>query len=472
MAARVVAAVDLGASSGRVMAGLVEGESIRLELVHRFPNDVVERGGHLRWDIETLWSQVQHGIGLLAARYPQVESIGIDTWGVDYGLLDADGDLLADPVSYRDGRTVGVVDQVHRIVSPDELFALNGLQFLPFTTLYQLAVEQRGPHWERVAHVVLLPDLLAYWLTGQLRTERTNASTTGLVDIANGMWSAELLDRLGIAPELLASLQSPGEVRGAVHPHQCAQLGLRESTVVTTVGSHDTASAVAALPASSPDFAYISSGTWSLVGLELGAPVVTRAARLANFTNEAGIDGSTRFLRNVGGLWLLQECLRTWREEGNQPDLEALLADAAALPADGPQIDVDDSGLIAPGDMPDRIAAAVAAKGSAAPSSPAQVVRCIIESLAAAYARTINEASRLAGHRVEHVHIVGGGSQNALLCQRTADQTGHPVIAGPVEATALGNVLVQARALGLVDASFSKTRAIAAGFQLHHYGPR
>lgn len=454
------------------MAGVIQGQAIQLDLIHRFANGAVERDGHLRWDVRMLWTEICRGLKILAQRYPQVESIGIDTWGVDYALLDSEGDLLADPVSHRDSRTESIADQVHAVVGFDELYRLNGLQFLPFTTLYQLAVEQRGPQWDRVARVVLLPDLFAYWLTGQLRTERINASTTGLVDVTTGTWSSALLLRLGLSPDLFPALESPGESRGAVQSRICGELGLSETTVVTTVGSHDTASAVAAVPATSPEFAYISSGTWSLVGLELDAPVVTRLAQEANFTNEAGVDGSTRFLRNVGGLWLLQECLRSWEEQGMRLDLAALLAEAAALSVDVPPIDVDDPGFIAPGDMPDRIATAVAAKGDPAPSSPAQFVRCIIESLALAYDRTIAQASDLAGHHVEQVHIVGGGSQNSLLCQRTADLSGHAVLAGPVEATAHGNVMVQAQALGLIGAGLEERRAAIARLPLHRYDPR
>ena len=454
------------------MAGVIQGQAIQLDPVHRFANGAVERDGHLRWDVGMLWSETCRGLKKLAQRYPQVESIGIDTWGVDYALLDSEGDLLADPVSHRDNRTAGIADEVHAVVGFDELYRLNGLQFLPFTTLYQLAVEQRGPRWDRVAHVVLLPDLFAYWLTGRLRTERTNASTTGLLDVATGTWSSALLSRLGLDPDLFPALESPGESRGAVQSRICGELGLSETTVVTTVGSHDTASAVAAVPATSPEFAYISSGTWSLVGLELDAPVVTRLAQGANFTNEAGVDGSTRFLRNVGGLWLLQECQRSWEEEDLRLELGTLLAEAAALSAEVPLIDVDDPGFISPGDMPHRIAAAVAANGNPAPSSPAQVVRIIIESLASAHDRTITQASELADHRVEQVHIVGGGSQNSLLCQRTADHTGRTVIAGPVEATSVGNVMVQAQALGLIGAGLEERRAASARLPLHRYDPR
>lgn len=451
MADCVLAAVDLGASGGRVMAGTVHGDGrIELEARHRFPNGVVERDGHLRWDVGRLLDEVQAGLALV----PEAASIGIDTWAVDYGLLDADGELLDDPIAYRDDRTAGVIDDVHRRIPPDELFAVNGLQFLPFNTIYQLAAEQRAPRWGRAVHLLLVPDLLAYWLTGELGTELTNASTTGLLDARSHQWSAELLDRMGIPPSMLPALRSPGERRGTT----------ADGTPVVTVGSHDTASAVVGVPATTERFAYIASGTWSLVGLELDQPVLTEAARAANFTNEAGVDGRTRFLRNVGGLWLLQECLREWHRD----DLDALLAGAAAVPAGGPRVDVDDPAFIAPGDMPERIATAAGRDDL----DPAQTVRCILDSLAEGYARTLDDASRVAGREVDVVHVVGGGAQNALLCQLTADATGRPVLAGPVEATALGNVVVQARAAGVLPAGLDDIRAeIAATTPLRRYDP-
>ena len=435
--ARTFAAVDLGASSGRVVAGTVDGERVVLDEIHRFPNEVVEADGHLRWDLTRLTAEVRDGIDRLVAAHPDVESIGIDTWGVDYGLLDGDGRLLAEPISYRDDRTAKVVDEVHERVAPDEVFAVNGLQFLPFTTLYQLVAEQR----DDAAHVVLLPDLLAHDLTGELGTEATNASTTGLVDVQTGDWSTELFDRLGLTNRF-PPIEQPGTVRGT-GPH-----GLP----VTTVGSHDTASAVVGVPATTDRFAYVACGTWSLVGLELPTPVLTAEARAANFTNEGGVDGRTRFLRNVGGLWLLQESMRAW----GRADLAALLAEAAALPG-GPVIDVDDPAFIPPGRMPERIADAAGRV-----LTEAETARCVLDSLAAAFARTVDEAAALAGTTVDVIHVVGGGSANDLLCQLTAEQSGRCVVAGPTEATALGNVVVQARTHGALSGSLEDLRAVVA----------
>jgi rhamnulokinase len=426
------------------MRGLVDGDRIELEPVHRFANAVVERGGHLRWAMRGLYDEVRRGLALV----PDAAAIGIDTWAVDYGLLDGDGELLADPVAYRDDRTVAVIDAVHACVDPAELYDINGLQFLPFNTIYQLAAE---PLLDQARHVVLLPDLLAFWLTGSLGTELTNASTTGLLDVRSLDWSARLLGRLGLDAGLLPTIQPPGRLRG-----------MAGGTPVVTVASHDTASAVVGVPATTDRFAYVVSGTWSLVGLELSAPVLTDAARNANFTNEVGVDGRTRFLRNVGGLWLLQECLRSW----GRGDLHELLDAAASVPP-GPTVDVDDPVFIPPDRMPDRIAAAVG-RGL----SPPATVRCILDSLARAYARTIHEASRLAERVVEVVHVVGGGSQNELLCQLTADAVGLPVLAGPVEATALGNVVVQAVAAGALPPSLDAVRACLAGaVALRRYEP-
>lgn len=468
MGRRVFAAVDLGASSGRVVAGVVDAGCVTLDVVHRFANGVHDIDGHLRWDFTSLCGDVLTGLAALAARYPQVESIGVDTWGVDYGLLDDDGNLLAEPVAYRDERTTAVVDDVHMRIPRDELFAITGLQFVPFNTIYQLAAEQRGPWWEKAAHVVLVPDLIAFHLTGELRTEATNASTTGLVDVRTGDWSGVLLERVDVPPAMLPPIEQPGAVRGRVRPDLCRGLGLSPATVVTTVGSHDTASAVVGVPATSTRFAYVSSGTWSLVGLELAAPVLTDRARVANFSNELGVDGRARFLRNTGGLWLLQESLRTWREQGHDIDLLALLAEATRLPGAGPVIDVDDPAFVAPGDIPARIARVAGCDLA----TPAHTVRCIVDSLASAYAATVEQASEIAGRRVDVLHVVGGGSRNDMLCRATAQLVRVPVLAGPAEATALGNVLVQARAHGAAPGTLEEMRAqVARHVALRRYEP-
>jgi rhamnulokinase len=470
----VHAAVDIGASSGRVVAGVVTDGQIELHTVHRFANGAVRADGRLRWNLRGLFAEVLTGMTRLGERYGEVTSIGVDTWAVDYGLLDADGRLLAEPTAYRDDRTTpAVLAGVHARVGAEELYAVNGLQSLPFTTIYQLAAEQQDALWPRVRHAVLLPDLLGYWLTGELRTEVTNASTTGLLDARTRTFSADLARRLDLPPHLFPPLVQPGERLGTLLPEVARTTGLAAGTTVVAVGSHDTASAVVGVPATEARWAYVSSGTWSLVGLELEAPVLTAESRAANFTNEGGVDGRTRFLRNVGGLWLLSESLRDWAEHGEPPELEPLLAAAAALPSGGPRVDVDDDAFIAPGGMPERIRQACRTSGQAVPRTQAELVRCVLESLAAAYARTLDQAERLTGRSVEVVHVVGGGAQNTLLCQLAADACRRTVLAGPVEATALGNVMVQARTAGSSTGTLEELRAAtAARLDLRRYEPQ
>ena len=469
---RVFGAIDLGASGGRVAAGRISNGRCDLSVVHRFPNAPVLRAGRVRWDVERIFSEVLVGLHRLNEQFPSVESIGIDGWGVDVALLDAEGDLVADPISYRDSRSASFVDEVYAVISPRELFAVNGLQFLPFTTLFQLAAACSESSWNRVAHVVLLPDLVGYWLTGRLGTEVTNASTTGLLQAKTGTWSDRIFSALGLDAGLFPPLRFPGEMLGPITDLVASRTGLRGSVEVTTVASHDTASAVVAVPTVTPEFVYVSSGTWSLVGTEMERPVLTSGVMATNFTNERGIDGRIRLLRNVGGLWLLQECLRVWAKDGQEIDLSRLLDSAADL-SSGPVINVDDPDFVGPGDMPGRIAAAVAMAGHPPlPTQPA-VVRCILDSLAAAYAATAETVATLTGHDVGVVHIVGGGSRNGLLCQLTADALGKQVLAGPAEATALGNVLVQARARGVLPQDLAALRReLACHEDLVRYRPR
>lgn len=469
----VFAAVDIGASSGRVILGRVGSDGVQLEVIHRFPNGVVELDGGLRWNFDALFAEVLEGLRaaatVAAAQGERIVSIGIDTWAVDYGLVNTAGELTAQPFSYRDDRSRAAVEPVHRKLDPARLYATTGLQFLQFNTIYQLAAEKDLDGLQ----ALLIPDLIAFLLTGVRRTEATNASTTGLFDAVAGEWATEFLSALGLRRDLFPPLIQPGETFGTLLPDVASAVGLPRDTKVVAVGSHDTASAVAAVPAREDDFAYISSGTWSLVGLELKHPVLTEASREANFTNERGVDGTIRYLRNMGGLWLLSECQRTWAAEGFRPELPALLQAAAALPPGGPQINPDDPYFIAPDNMPERIRAAVRRTGDVLIDDPAAITRCIMDSLANGYARTIRDAEKLADRAVDVVHVVGGGSQNQLLCQLTADAARRPVIAGPVEATALGNVLVQARAAGAVTGGLAELRAlVAAGSPLQVFAPQ
>jgi rhamnulokinase len=432
------AAVDLGASSGRVMLARVGPDELSLHEVHRFPNEPVRVAGTLHWDVLGLYREVLTGLrGADGA-----ESVGIDSWAVDYGLLDTGGALLGNPVHYRDGRTDGVMERVVAEVGAQALYDVSGLQFLPFNTVYQLL---SAPPPAQARTLLMIPDLLAYWLTGTVGAEVTNASTTGLYDVRSGAWSDPLIARLGLPRSLFPPLRPPGSPAGSLRADVAAPAGLPPSLPVTAVGSHDTASAVFAVPAADEEFGYVSCGTWSLAGVELTAPVLTAESRAAGFTNEVGVDGTIRYLRNIMGLWLLQESLRAW---GPSASLPALLAAAADAPPFASLVDPGAQEFLPPGDMPARIAAHCERTGQRPPADRAALVRCVLESLALGHRAAIREAAALSGRKVETVHVVGGGARNALLCQLTADACGLPVVAGPVEATAIGNALVQARAHG------------------------
>ncbi len=463
-AVKSYAAVDLGASSGRVMVGRVGPDSLELTEAHRFPNRPVRVPEGLRWDVLGLYAGVLDGLKTAGA----VDSVGIDSWAVDYGLLDADGALLGNPVHYRDSRTDRIAEKVWATVPAEELYAATGLQYAPFNTLYQLTAARESAQLAQTRRLLLIPDLLTYWLTGEQGTELTNASTTQLIDPRTRDWAHGVVERLGIDLSLFAPLRQPGDAAGVLRPEVLEETGLAGPVPVTAVGSHDTASAVAAVPADGQRFAYICTGTWSLAGLELDAPVLTEESRAANFTNELGLDGTVRYLRNIMGLWLLQECLRAWDE----PDLGALLPAAAKVPALRSVVDAGDAAFLAPGRMPERIAEACRDSGQPVPATPAEITRCILDSLALAHRKAVTDAQLLAGRSVDVVHIVGGGTRNALLCQLTADACGLPVVAGPTEAAALGNVLVQARAHGLVGDLAGMRRLLTRTQPLTRYEPR
>lgn len=458
-----VAAVDLGATSGRVMLARVGPDRLELHEAHRFGNEPVElagrTGSHLHWDVVRLYAEVLTGleaVGRLLGPGERLAGIGIDSWAVDYGLLDAAGELLGTPYCYRDARTAEGVRRTHERVSAAELYQENGLQHLPFTTLHQLAVEPAA-RLDRARTLLLLPDLLGFWLTGVARAEVTNASTTGLLDVRTREWNRALVKRLGLPDAVLPDLVRPGERVGTLLPHVAAATGLPPDTPVLAVGSHDTASAVVGVPAAGPGFGYISCGTWSLVGLELTDPVLTEPARAANFTHEGGVDGTIRFLRNVMGLWLLNESVREWGRDSTVA-LDALLGAASGLPDGGPVFDPDDPAFLPPGDMTGRVRSAFEAAGGAPEADRPTLVRSVLDSLAAAYARALDDARRVSGAPADVIHLVGGGSRNHLLCRLTARATGLPVLAGPVEATAIGNVLVQARALGALTGDLATLR--------------
>jgi len=455
-----LAAVDLGASSGRVMAARVGPGLLELHEVNRFPNRPVRVAGTLYWDVLALYGGVLDGLRAAGRDAGHLDGVGIDSWAVDVGLLDADGVLVGNPVHYRDARHATAVPDVHALVPPEELYRVSGLQHLPFTTLFQLAGMRSRAGFGIAERVLLIPDLLGCWLTGAVGAEATNASTTGLLDATTRQWSTELIDRLGLPRELFPPLTQPGDRLGELTPEVLAETGLTGPVPVTAVGSHDTASAVVGVPAESAHFGYVSCGTWSLVGVELERPVLTEASRRAGFTNELGVDGTVRYLRNVMGLWLLQESLRTWQAAGLPADLTELLHAASREPAFAAVVDCDDDRFLPPGDMPARIAQLCQETGQTPPQTQAATVRCILDSLALAYRRTVRRAAALSGRDVDVLHVVGGGARNALLMQLTADACGLPVVAGPVEAAALGNALVQARAGGAVPGGLAELRAL------------
>lgn len=460
MPAGAVAAVDLGASSGRVILGRVGPNSIAIEEIHRFPNVPVHLPDGLHWDALGLFREVLEGLGRAARMEPDLRSIGVDAWAIDYGLLDADGRLLGNPYHYRDERVARGVEHVHCLISPQAMYARTGLQFLPFGTIYQLAASLGTAELDRAATMLLMPDLIGYWLSGHRVAEATNASTTGLYDVVGRDWATDLVNTAGLPSRILPKLRAPGDRLGGLRADVQRATTLSPSVELTLVGSHDTASAVVGVPAETDAFAYISCGTWALVGVELVAPILSEASRAANFTNEGGVDGRIRYLRNVTGLWLLQESLAAWEHAGSSVDLGSLLAEAAELPAGGPLIDPDDPVFLPLGDMPQRITDACRATDQPVPASRAAIVRCILDSLADAFARTVRDAIRLSGRTVDVIQLVGGGSRNELLCQLTSDACDLPVMAGPVEATAIGNILVQARAHGFVDGDLEALRAL------------
>ncbi|HQZ00823.1 MAG TPA: rhamnulokinase family protein [Propionicimonas sp.] len=473
MTARYFAAADLGASSGRVILGKLEDGRFELSETVRFENGPVDAADGIHTDARGLFEHVCRGIEVaIAASGGALESVGVDTWGVDYGRLDASGELLESPFHYRDDRTTGVPELVFAELPAAQLYASAGLQVMAFNTIFQLVAARDDARWGEVSQILLTPDLLSYWLCGRRAAEVTIASTTGLLDVATRTWSDAICAHLAEVyrlpvPRVLPELVEPGTVLGATTPGLFSRL-----VQVVAVGGHDTASAVASIPATTTDFAFISSGTWSLVGLELEQPVLSEASRAADFTNELGIDGTVRYLKNVMGLWVLSESMRTWKSRGLAIELLPLLAAAAERPGLACVLDMTDARLLPPGDMPSRLLAMAAETGQELADDPVAITRCILDSLAVAYRRTIRLACELAGREVSVVHVVGGGCQNTLLCQLTAEATGLPVIAGPAEGTALGNLLVQARAMGALSGDRTALREVAiASSELVTYQP-
>ncbi|PWU47693.1 rhamnulokinase [Micromonospora globispora] len=447
MSERRCVAVDLGAESGRIVVGTFDGHRLGTEIVHRFPNRPRMVDGHLRWDVAALWSEIVEGLSRAGAAEP-VDSVGVDSWGIDFGYLDERGDLVADPVSHRDARTDGTLNAAAQMVGRERLYRDTGIQLMQINAVFQLLAESRagGPP-PAARRLLMIPDLFHHLLSGSSVAEFTAVSTTGAYDVAGRAWATKLLDDLGIRTDLLPEVVDAGTDLGAVVPALATLPGLA-STRVITPGSHDTASAVAAVPFADPYAGYISSGTWSLVGVELVHPVVNESSRKANLTNEGGVAGTVRLLRNVMGLWVLQECRRQWAREGRDIEYPALVALAAEASAMGSIVDVDHPSFVHPGDMPARVRDYCRSTGQPVPSTVGEVARSVLEGLALRYRAAFDSIAEVTGRPTTLVHIVGGGSRNDLLNQLTADVTGLAVHAGPVEATAMGNLLVQLVALG------------------------
>lgn len=449
--------MDLGATSGRVILGRFASGTVELETVHRFANDPIQMPDGLHWDIQGLWRNVLEGLRAAYRREPELAGVAVDSWAVDYALM-AGQRMLGVPFHYRDERTLRGVQAVSSKISPAGLYARNGLQAMSYNTVYQLATE--GEILNLADGILLIPDLMSFWLTGVRTNEWTNASTTGLMSPATRTWDLDLVDRLGMPRRVFGGFVNPGDRIGDLRPAVVEMVG--GPLTVSAVASHDTASAVLATPLVSRDSAYLSLGTWGLVGLELDAPVVSDEARLGSMTNEGGVDGRTRFLRNVMGTWLLSESMRTWERAGRVHDLPGLLAAAGDVTREVAVFDASDPRFMAPGDLPARIRDWCVEHDVEPPRDEVETVRSIVESLAHAFADAIAEAGRLSGRAVDVIHVVGGGSQNTLLCRRLAEVSGRPVLAGPVEATALGNVLVQGRTLGWVEGGLDDLRQIVA----------
>jgi rhamnulokinase len=458
-------AVDLGAESGRTVVGSFDGDRLAVEEIRRFPNRPVEVAGTLQWDVLRLYGDVLDGV---RAAGP-VESMGVDSWGVDFGLLDRAGHLLGNPVHYRDRRTEGMLEEAFHRVPREEIYERTGIQFIPINTLYQLMalVTSRDPQLEAADRLLTMPALLAYWLTGTQADEFTNATTTQCYDPRVGGWAAAMLHKLGIPVRIFGDVVQPGTDLGV--PRGALAL---EAARVIAPATHDTASAVAAVPFDSHDEAFISSGTWSLVGIEIREPVINQKALEANLTNEGGVGGTFRLLKNVMGLWLLQECRRAWSAGGADMPYDDLLRLAEAAPPFAAIIDPDDERVLRPGAMPARIVELAVQSGQSLGPKPGEIARCIFESLALKYRQTVQQIERVSGLHIRTIHVVGGGASNRLLCQMTADACGRPVVAGPVEATAMGNLLVQAMALGRISTLEQARELVRRSVALETYEPK
>jgi len=472
MKPRHMLAFDLGAGSGRAVLGTLSEERLQIKELHRFPNRPLELVGHLHWDFVRLFSEMQSGLKACAGEVGgDLESMAIDTWGVDYALLASDGSVLGQPFAYRDSRTDRAMEAFFAQVPRERVYDLTGIQFMQLNTLFQLfAMRQQTPKVLAAASDLLFtPDFYNYLFTGEKKTEYTIATTSQMFNHRANSWDAELLRALCLPRGVMKEIIEPGAVLGMLNERLAKELGLPRIPVIATA-SHDTASAVAAVPAEGNDWAYISSGTWSLMGIEIPEPIINDAALKCNFTNEGGVGRSIRFLKNIGGLWLLQECKRMWEKERTVGYDELIGAAGAAAPFKT-LIDPDAPDFLNPADMPAAIREFAARTGQPAPATKGEYVRSILEGLALKYRFVLEQLRMLSPQAVNRVHIIGGGSQNRLLCQFAASAMGLRVIAGPVEATAMGNLMIQALGLGLVTSVTELRRTIRSSSEVTEYAP-
>jgi rhamnulokinase len=467
-----VLAFDLGAGSGRAMLGRLEDGRMTVEEIHRFPNEPVAVGDRLHWDILRLYHEIKQGLLIAGRRGEDIRGIGIDSWAVDYGLLDKNGELLGNPYHYRDSRTDGMMEKLFESVGADEVFARTGIQFIQINTIYQLLALKEADHpaLREARRFLMIPDLLRYFLTGEAANEFTNATTTQLFNPVTGDWDERLLGAIGIPRDWFGPVLMPGAPAGELRRSVQSELGLG-AVRVTAVAEHDTGSAVAAVPAESDSFAYLSCGTWSLLGTEMPKPVLTEEARKLNFTNEGGVAGTYRLLKNIMGLWILEECRRAWKREGRETSHAELLACAEAARPFAALIDPDDASFFTPGDMPERVRAYADRTGQRAPEDEGAIARCVLESLALKYRHILEQTERLSGRKFDKLHMVGGGIRNRLLCQWTANAIGRPVWAGPAEGSAIGNLAVQWMASGDLADIREARKVIRDSFPVEVYEP-
>jgi rhamnulokinase len=465
-------AFDIGASSGRALLGSLTDEKLDLTEIHRFNNQMMLIHGHFYWNIFSLFNELKTGLAKCIKEYNiQPESIGIDTWGVDYALITKDGQLAGLPFAYRDGRTNTSMEEFFRLLPKKETYLLSGIQFMQFNTLFQLfSAYQSGLETMKITDSMLFtPDALNFLFTGIRKNEYTIASTSQMLKVGKPEWEYRLFDVAGISHELVEEIIPPGTILGTLMPEVCMETG-SEPIPCIAVASHDTASAIASVPAEEGKWVYISSGTWSVMGIESQEPQVTEETLALNFTNEGGVDGTTRFLKNIMGLWLIQECKRKWDSEISH-SWSDIVEMSKTVPPFISLIDPDDISFLNPPDMPETIREFCRKTGQIVPDSNAAIARCIYDSLAMKYKYTLEQIESIIQKPVERIHVIGGGANNRFLCQLTADATGLPVIAGPVEATAIGNILMQARGLGYIDTLQDMRTIVSGSFDLIQYLP-